>query len=651
MKVALKSARLIIHYELVILALVAPFLLFPGKWAFWAAIPLLLIWPARRLATGRFTRPSPMNTPLLLLLLLTVIAYSIAVDQAMSWAKLWGIVLQAAIFWGLANGLRSRQAVRQVGLAMAGLTLLVASLSLVGTDWDSVRLLNLPQVYERLPRLPLTLPGSGVPRLSDFFHPRQVGGTMAFLLPPLLLYIFTTNRWRWPRLLGILAAALGGLVLLLSLAPAGYLGLAAALLAVGLWRTRWLLLPLGILPLLVFAGQQVVTWRPAALSLLAVEHVLGVGVVLRLDIWSRSLAMVRDMPYTGVGLNNFPIIQAYFYPGVLLGPNEVHAHNLFLQTAVDLGLPGLLALLWLLVAFYKTVFQAYRLSGDREVRLLLVGLAAGVLAFIVGGIPDAITLGAKPVAAIAAMWGTAAAILSLERAEQSVTVQPAAGQWPVAVVGVVMIGVLTATLLLPAAWLYNRATIAGHQAIWAARQATAVGNVPEAATIDQMTKARNWLVQAVTAGLPFGVQQEAQAMALLSSLAAWQGDYETAEAALACRVALDGSQAMVTYAPFETARRQVAGEPLTYSWSDTIRLYRQWQIRYPDRAEGYGLLALAHLARGAENDQTQATAVLHTGLAHGARPAGLLLAQQRTVSEQPLAFSHICQLTLAANQP
>jgi putative inorganic carbon (hco3(-)) transporter len=637
----LKQTPILARLELGLLALALPFLLFPGRWSPLLLLPLLLLWPIRRLVHGHFTRPSAMHLPLGLLLLVALIGYWIAPDRAMSWAKLWGIVLQAAIFWGLLNGLRSQRALKQVGPLLVGGTLGVALFSLVGTDWDSVRLLDWPALYERLPRLAHGLPGSGVPRLSEFFHPRQVGGTMAFLLPPVLLYTWSRAGWGWPRLWGAVTLVVGSLVLLLSLAPAGYLGLVVALLAIGLWRSRWLLLPLAGLPVLALLIYRLAAWRPAALALLDVQNILGVGVVLRLDIWSRSLAMVRDMPYTGVGLNNFPIVQAHFYPGVLLGPNEVHAHNLFLQTAVDLGLPGLLALLWLLVAFYVTLWRAYRLTTDREIRWLLVGLAAGVLAYVAGGLPDAITLGAKPVAAVAAMWGVAAAALA--QAESETAPAPARGvsKWVGAgLLGGLLLLTLLLTLLFPAAWLYNRAAVTGHQALLASRMAAE----PDEAAVAKLVQATAWLEEAVAAELPLGQGQAAQAMALWGSLAAWQGDYETAVAALGCRVALDGPEGMGRYAPFETARRYLAGEPAAYGWEDTIRLYRQWRTRYPERAEAYVQLALAHLARGAGNDEAQAASVWQQGSEGPALPVGLLTRSATIIDDFSTSDFHACPL-------
>jgi putative inorganic carbon (HCO3(-)) transporter len=117
----------------------------------------------------------------------------------------------------------------------------------------------------------------------------------------------------------------------------------------------------------------------------------------RIELWSMALAVIRDAPLTGVGMNGFRRIGPERYPTLLLPPgaDAVHAHNNLLQAALDLGLPGLAAYVatwaiagWLLVT-------VYRRSSDAVYRALAGGLTAGLIAHFTFGIGDAIPLGAK----------------------------------------------------------------------------------------------------------------------------------------------------------------------------------------------------------------------------------------------------------------
>jgi putative inorganic carbon (HCO3(-)) transporter len=81
-----------------------------------------------------------------------------------------------------------------------------------------------------------------------------------------------------------------------------------------------------------------------------------------------------------------------------------HAHNLWLQAALDLGLPGLCAYaaMWLgagamLVRVWRT---GHRIHVDARsqsfARPLALGLAGGLAAHFVFGLADAVAIGAKP---------------------------------------------------------------------------------------------------------------------------------------------------------------------------------------------------------------------------------------------------------------
>ena len=85
----------------------------------------------------------------------------------------------------------------------------------------------------------------------------------------------------------------------------------------------------------------------------------------------------------------------YPFPGAGFQGNFGHAHNFFLQTALDFGLPGLIALLALYVL---AIFQCIRLWSRRdwsESRAWAVGFLGALLAQTVYSLADAVSMGAK----------------------------------------------------------------------------------------------------------------------------------------------------------------------------------------------------------------------------------------------------------------
>lgn len=115
--------------------------------------------------------------------------------------------------------------------------------------------------------------------------------------------------------------------------------------------------------------------------------------------------MIQDFPYTGIGSGTFGKVGPVMYPFFIcsLDAEIPHAHNLPLQVAVDLGLPGLVAFLGLFGGSLIAAWEAYRIFGAREethMQGLALGLLISLLAMGMHGLTDAVT------------WGTKSAIIS-----------------------------------------------------------------------------------------------------------------------------------------------------------------------------------------------------------------------------------------------
>jgi len=84
---------------------------------------------------------------------------------------------------------------------------------------------------------------------------------------------------------------------------------------------------------------------------------------MRLETWKSSLDVVSDNPIKGVGFEQF----GYWFPAyatpkyVEIAPSGAadRTHNDFLQVAVDLGVPGLLFYVWMLVIVFLAIFKRW----------------------------------------------------------------------------------------------------------------------------------------------------------------------------------------------------------------------------------------------------------------------------------------------------
>jgi len=77
---------------------------------------------------------------------------------------------------------------------------------------------------------------------------------------------------------------------------------------------------------------------------------------LRIGIWVSTISMIADHPFVGIGWGAFKFVYPQ-YNYYLQDTTQViyHAHNLFLQTAAEVGIVGALAYFWY---FFATMFQS-----------------------------------------------------------------------------------------------------------------------------------------------------------------------------------------------------------------------------------------------------------------------------------------------------
>lgn len=112
----------------------------------------------------------------------------------------------------------------------------------------------------------------------------------------------------------------------------------------------------------------------------------GDSLGLREMIWSSALAMIRDRPAFGVGLDQFYYQYAprYINPAAWGERYTSHPHNLFLDFWTRLGIMGLAWIAWTLGGLGATIARRWHhITGDAR-RLLLAVAVAGVAGLIHG---------------------------------------------------------------------------------------------------------------------------------------------------------------------------------------------------------------------------------------------------------------------------
>ena len=383
------------QHELPITIFLIFLLLFPnpGSWLALAAIPFL--WALRWTQHRRLTVRTPVDIPLLVILIMLLVTFYATAVFSLTWVALCQLLAGIALFYALVNRLQSGEdlLISEKGVVLVGAGL--AILAPLSTDWVTDKVFSLPQVYGYLLML-----------LPETMHPNVLAGALVMVIPisvALLLYTPSPERaWIvWLRHKGWIALALGGMVvtLILTQSRGAYLALLVALFVVCLPRQRWLL---ALVPLAIIAFFLTLYSRGSGpiMDLILTTGAVG-GWEGRREVWSRAIYMIQDFPYTGIGLGTFSRVAPVMYPYFLLGPDAdiPHAHNLFLQVAVDLGIPGLLAFLALFFGSIVMAWQGYRkfrVTDERALAGMALGLLGSLTAISVHGMLDSVSWGAKP---------------------------------------------------------------------------------------------------------------------------------------------------------------------------------------------------------------------------------------------------------------
>jgi tetratricopeptide (TPR) repeat protein len=268
---------------------------------------------------------------------------------------------------------------------------------------------------------------------------------------------------------------------------------------------------------------------------------------------------------------------------------------------VDLGLAGLVALLWLLGTVALRLIAAYCHATGAAGRAISLSLGAGLLAHLLFGTLDAVTLGAKPGALLWAMLGLGVALgRATPAAADALRV---AHRW----LNGTMLAMLAVALLVPLSWSAPSLN-AGH--ILASRALLAE---PYPTQSFDLQRAAAYLETAVQAD-PYN----SGAWYLLASTNAHLGDSARALEALRQGALLDSLDPLRRYALGETLGR----DPRSADSAALQRVYAQWVTRYPRRAEWHAASAI--VACEQQRNRQAATAALQRGRASGAEPTSLL---------------------------
>lgn len=122
-------------------------------------------------------------------------------------------------------------------------------------------------------------------------------------------------------------------------------------------------------------------WLPIVKRFVEISQA-DTSAVNRVHNWKDSSEIIRSHPFFGSGLGTYE----YVYPRYKTIPSRdkwEHAHNEYIEGAVELGIPGLFLAVYIMVSFYVMMFRVLRQRSSSYSRLLGIGGMTGITGLLI----------------------------------------------------------------------------------------------------------------------------------------------------------------------------------------------------------------------------------------------------------------------------
>jgi len=376
--------------QFTLIALLAPFFLFPSMKYVWILLIVLFIWIWRLVAKKNFFERTILDWAIFTLAIQVFATCLIVPDLAFSLPKIAGVLFGIIFFYSLIALLKTETLLKAGIVVFLGGGLILSIIGIFGMIRENVKYLDaLFKISTLIPKIDFNLPGA-----EKGFHWNAIGGTIILIIPIYIILIFLYLRQKkenytvYKNNLFLIFLILGAIVingvLLLTQSRGSWIGLllsCSILLFPGRQGKKWGLL----LIFLFFIGY---------LMLLGFEEIplgaqeIKAKIIGRMHFWDLAIKSIVDHPGFGIGMNRIRMIPQ-------VGYELAHVHNHLLHTAAELGIPGLVAYLAILIGAAFMCFKIWQKSNIGWMRAIALGLGCGQLAHFIFGMADSIPLGAK----------------------------------------------------------------------------------------------------------------------------------------------------------------------------------------------------------------------------------------------------------------
>ncbi len=337
-----------------------------------------ILWIAKMaLLKKLFLKRTPFDEMIALLVILSAASIGVAPDKDFSFYNYYHLMGRyILIYYLVINNLNTLEQMKRLIWSIMASAVIVTCYGFYqyvhGVDISAFQWVDGDQFPELKVRI-----------FSTLQNPNLLAGFLVVVMSLAVGIGLHTENIQGKVLLFVLVAVLG-ICLVLTYSRGAWLSVVAVTALCGRLYNRKVLWVFLVIPVLALFCHDGVMER-----LLSIFNPTDTSSTLRIALWESTIAMILDKPLLGIGWGSYWLVYPD-YDFFLNNPAAtiVHAHNMYLHIAAEIGIPGLMVFLAIIYGHTRKAIQVLAQTQNAWVAGVMLGTVAAVLGLAVNGFTD-----------------------------------------------------------------------------------------------------------------------------------------------------------------------------------------------------------------------------------------------------------------------
>lgn len=337
-----------------------------------------LLWLGKMIIGGKLDfKRTPFDIGIALFVVLSAASIWSSPDKGFSFYNYYNLMGRyVLIYYLVVNNINSITQIKRIIWVMLSSALLVSlygfyqylfGVNLLANEWvDGAQ-----------------FPGLKMRVFSTLENPNLLAGFLVTMMALAMGMGYKANTLKSRSLLATLVV-LFGTCLILTYSRGAWLSLLAVVAVYGVLCNRKIFWIFILLPIAMIYGHDAVLDR-----IMSILNPTDTSSTLRLALWESTFAMIMDKPLLGIGWGAYWMV----YPAYDFFLNNAdikifHAHNMYLNIAAEIGVPGLLVFLSVMYGHARLALSMISEKVEDWSLGLMLGVFAAIVGMIINGFTD-----------------------------------------------------------------------------------------------------------------------------------------------------------------------------------------------------------------------------------------------------------------------